>query len=330
MTFRVYESAQALFHGVVAAVAHEGADVAPITDVTSVGSNFGSAQRGTQEIIAGGFVLTNPRARLILSSARPVDLCFAIASTLWTMAGRDDLKSIAFYNPRGRSFSDDGVMLSGALGRRIVGDDGGQLKAVLSRLRDDPTSRRGAVLSLRASDVVRPPRDTPCSIAFQYLVREGQLVAVTFMRSQSVVGVLPYDLFTYTMLQESVAVTLGIEVGAYYHIAGSLHYYDDEQETVARVLDEEAVPLMPMPRMTTSMLGGDSVLALAEEDVRTRLAADPGADVDVYSYGLGSYWTGLLSVLVVGVRQRLGCPIPARELESVPSCYRSHLSYGKQ
>ena len=54
-----------------------------------------------------------------LPGARRIDLGYAIANVLWTIAGSNTLREISCYNPVGESFSDDGLTLFGA--RRDTG-----------------------------------------------------------------------------------------------------------------------------------------------------------------------------------------------------------------
>ena len=85
-----------------------------VADPLSVGSGFGTKERKTREIVAASFSILNARHRLIASTARPIDLGYAIANVIWTMAGSNTLREISYYNPIGERFSDDGVTLFGA------------------------------------------------------------------------------------------------------------------------------------------------------------------------------------------------------------------------
>jgi thymidylate synthase len=326
MTLPTYGTAQAAFRDAVERVHASGNEVAPIRDTTSVGSQFGRKSRGTRELIADGFILRDPRARIISSAARPFDLTFAIANVVWTLSGNNDLEMIAFYKPQGRSFSNDGFTLAGAVGHRIFASpDGDQASAIVNRLRADPASRRTVLQVLSPSDIIVPPLDTPCSIAFEYLLRDGCLTGITFMRSQSVVGVLPYDLFLFTTIQETLAVALGADLGAYHHISGSLHYYEDEAESVIGVLAEAVHPPVSMPRMSTACMGAANKMALAEAEVRLHLRHDPTAKIDVHSFELDAYWTQILRVLIAGGRRKLGADSTLSELALIDEPYRSAL-----
>lgn len=322
----IYSTAQAAFQDAVGRVSTRGRQVAPIRDSSSVGSHFGQRSRTSRELLGDAFTLSDPRARIISSTARPIDLPFAVANAVWTLSGSNELEMIAFYNQRGRSFSEDGCTLAGAVGHRIFASAAGnQVSAVLDRLASDPTSRRTVLQVLNPADMIVPPLDTPCSIAFEYLLREKRLSSITFMRSQSVIGVLPYDLFLFTMLQESLAVALGVETGEYHHISGSLHYYEDESHLVTSICSEERTSSGPMPRMSKAYMGRGNKMSLAEAEVRSHLQHDPTITIDAEAYELDRYWTQLLRVLIAGGRRKMGVPSPAWELELIDDPYRSLL-----
>ena len=160
---------------------------------------------------------------------------------LATLNGSDELDEIAYYDPRGRDFSDDGVHLSGAFGKRLFRYDGklDQVELILAKLKDDESSRRTAGMILVPQDQVSGSREYPCAIAVQYLLRDGRLDAITFMRSQSAAFVLPYDAFLFMSLHCILSHRLGVEAGRHVHVSGSYHIYDDEVETVNAIIKDE-------------------------------------------------------------------------------------------
>jgi thymidylate synthase len=218
-------------------VLERGRPTASVTDPLSVGSAFGEAERPTREIIGYGFEVVDPHMCVIRSKARDPKLDFCFAMWLWTLAGSDDARWISHYNARGATFSDDGVRLNGAFGHRLRSASPlDQLHAVIAQLRTDPTSRRAVAHIASPVDALGASRDRPCAIALQYFIREGRLEAVTYMRSQSAAMVLPYDAFVFMATQYWLAAVLGIEAGAYHHITGSFHVYEEELELAKRVL----------------------------------------------------------------------------------------------
>jgi len=129
------------------------------------------------------------------------------------------------------SFTDRGVMF-GAYGTRIRG----QWSMVLDELRKDHDSRR-AVMTIYdgRSDLGRDVKDIPCTLSFQFLIRDDKLNMITTMRSNDVYRGLPYDLMQFGALLCATAQVLGLQPGTYYHRVGSFHLYETDVPHVNRI-----------------------------------------------------------------------------------------------
>jgi thymidylate synthase len=228
-------------------IIEDGRRVPGVQDPLSIGSEFGRRARPTLELLGYMFQVVNPLSCLFYSEERVPNLPYSVASLLWTLSGSDDVESISFYNALGRRFSDDGSRLAGAIGARLLGPDGNQIEAIVNRLSGDPSSRRTVGVVLRPDDNFRETRDYPCVLAVQYLLRDGELHAVTFMRSQSALMVLPYDAFAFMAIQCFLAAMLQVQPGTYTHFSGSCHIYEDEVSLAERVLGNEVRPVDVLP-----------------------------------------------------------------------------------
>jgi len=257
------ENADSLLSRVLSDLNLHGELVSPVVDRLSVASRFGKRFRRTKEIIGYQFVLANPRARVVYNKGRDFNLIFAFAQFLWNLSASNEIEPILTYNRRASEFSDDGRTIHGsAYWSRLLGEGNGQLQNVLNNLRNDPSSRRTFATIFRPEDNSGITRDVPCPIGVQYFVRDEKLQAVTYMRSNSAALMMPYNIFFFTMIQELIARELGLEPGKYVHFCGSLHYYEDEQLLVNRVIQAdgfERFAMRPMPRDTTLKQVGDVV-----------------------------------------------------------------------
>jgi thymidylate synthase len=274
----------------------EGVEVPGTKDETSIGSAFGTRPRPTKELVGYTFCLASPQKNHVRSSARNVDYGYACANLVWFLSGSRSVDDIAFYNNRGRLFSDDGRHFAGALGHRVIHTaEGDQLDAAIRTLQQDPTSRRALVVIYRAEDSIRRPRDTPCSIALHFLMRNNSLVAISNMRSQSAAMVMPYDVHLFTSLQAIVAHRVGVALGSYIHTANSLHYYLDEENVVSAVLDEPLAPQANQePVLTSHDVDSIPQVIIEERQMRAHLQQGGVEDFRV-SPDLGDFWTrGLL------------------------------------
>ena len=222
-----------------------GRHVESVKDPNSVASNWGCAARPSRELIGYSFRVNDPTQSLFYSSARVVRLDYLFGLFLWTIAGSNDATWLGYYHPLALNFSDDGMYLCGAFGKRLLNfrDSINQLEAISNLLRKDAASRRTFAAICTPEDNVLTTREYPCCIGVQYFLREGALHAITHMRAQSAFGVLPYDAFLFMTLQQLLAARLSLRNGAYIHQAGTFHLYESELEDVRKVLDSPITPI---------------------------------------------------------------------------------------
>lgn len=176
------------------------------------------------EIINAVTEIRDPRDNLVTSPIRGLSNKYAIGELLWYLSGSNSLKAISNYSKTWKKLSDDGKTVNSAYGYRIFEKFGfDQWEHVKSLLKKDPSSRQ-AVIHIKEPNP-EPTKDLPCTVALQYLIRDGKLYATTYMRSNDIWLGFPYDVFTFTCLQIKLAFELGVDIGTYTHIAGSLHLY---------------------------------------------------------------------------------------------------------
>jgi thymidylate synthase len=275
----VFDSANEIQHWALEEVMKSGRESAPRREVT-------------RELLFVAFELTNPRHRCVTIPERRWSLPLAVGEFCWHAAASDKVDFISYYAKRWRDFSDDGLTIAGSCyGKKIFSArEGGesQWSAVTNLLRTDPESRRAILTLQSAEDRSLSGRDVACATSLQFLVRAGALHAVVNMRSNDAVWGLPYDLFVFTMFQELMAVTLGLDLGSYHHVAASLHVYERHFQLAEQVIRAGVTDSQPMPTMTdVSRL--PSFLAY-EERLRLGLDRVPSNDLD-------PYWANMVHVL---------------------------------
>lgn len=251
--------------------------------------DFRPSPRGSRvhELVASGFELTDPRNRLILHPARAANYGFAVGELCWYIRGDSDLETMAYYNKRMSQFSDDGKTINSAYGMRMfepIHDYPGgapphsQWGAVLKELKDDPDSRRAVIHINQPRDLFKATcpdgsKDVPCTMALQFMVRDRRLVLHVTMRSNDLVWGTPYDVFSFTCLQECMLYELqdaGVPVddlGSYHHTATSLHVYDRHLEMAAKVANGPA-PERPAAMKPFTLEGMELIAHVCEPDIR--------------------------------------------------------------
>jgi len=185
---------------------------------------FVSSPRGQEvkELMAGQYIVKMP-AFLDLKE-RNVNVPFMFAEAAWIISGSNQLEEITPYMKVYANFSDDGVFLRGAYGPKIVD----QLGYVVDSIEKDNDTRQAVINIWRERP--GPSKDTSCTLSMQFLLRKGVLHMVTTMRSHDAVLGFTYDVFTFSMVANSVRLLLkarGIEceLGDLVVTAGSLHLY---------------------------------------------------------------------------------------------------------
>lgn len=106
-----------------------------------------------------------------------------------------------------------------------------QFNSVIRCLKNDKGTRQ-AVLS-----VWNPDKDMkinklgggnriPCSLNYQFMIRNDRLHCIYSMRSNSAIEHCPIDLYCATGLMEYVAKKLNVKVGTLTYVCGSLHAFN--------------------------------------------------------------------------------------------------------
>ena len=176
------------------------------------------------EIINATTVILDP-TRNICDSIRKMNMRYAIGEMIWYMSGNNELKAIQNITNAWDRMSDDGETVNSNYGWCIESKYGfNQWQYVYDMLKENPNSRQ-AVIHIKTADENKS-KDVNCTICLQFFVREGALFLTTYMRSNDLWMGFPYDIFQFTNMQILMAMQLGLKVGTYTHIAGSLHLYE--------------------------------------------------------------------------------------------------------
>ena len=199
--------------------------------------------RNGEVVLAPGPVTTVyscPIERVIFWPERDANPFFHLYEALWMLSGRDDLAPLLSYVKQMREYSDDGVTLHGAYGKRWRAHFGlDQLSRIAWRLRHNPDDRRSVLQMWDAAndlDRARWGKDVPCNLTAT-LQRDiaGRLDMVVFCRSNDIVwGAYGANLVHFSMMQEYVACLIGCEVGTYTQVSVNYHAYT---KTIANLWD---------------------------------------------------------------------------------------------
>jgi thymidylate synthase len=254
-----------------------------------------STKGAARELTAALLTIRNPRARFSHTENRAT-LFSCLGETLWYLAGSDKLDVIEHYIPSYRAFAGlkpDATVAPGAYGPRLFG--GGQesqISVVIGRMRQKKDTRQAVVQIFRASDLLQDEGDVPCTCTLQFLARGNALHLIANMRSNDAYRGLPHDVFAFTLIQELVARSLGVEVGTYSHFVGSLHLYETDELGARRYLAEGWQEKLQMPSMPV----GDpwhGLTWLFDQEGRIRA----GSRDQIATDSVAPYWADLARLL---------------------------------
>lgn len=207
--------------------------------VISNGRKVQVGSKLTFEIVNANLEFKNPRHRIVYCE-RKMNFPFAVAEWLCLMTGESRVELFTpFIADYGKRFSSDGKLIDGAYGFRTAFKSGkNQILEAIDVLKADMSSRQ-AVVSIYDGKLdlfQKATKSVPCTIAIQFLIRNEKLDMIVTMRSNDVYTGLVYDFFQFTMLQEFVSAHVGVELGTYYHNAGSFHVYEDDLPKIEKLI----------------------------------------------------------------------------------------------
>lgn len=215
-----------------------------LSDLLGHGEEVSSRSGKIKEILNVRLSHGEPRDRIIRFSGRKEDIFHQIAETLWVLGGSKDLRYLTPFLPKAPQFSDDGgrTWRSGYGPRmRDWGGQVDQVRKVLKRIRDKPTTRRAFISLVDPKVDQTPGQDVACNQVLSFILRgeEPKLHLTTQCRSNDCVwGFQGINFFEFTFLQELLASILGVEVGRFIHNATSFHLYERHWDRAENILED--------------------------------------------------------------------------------------------
>lgn len=200
------------------------------------------------EILNAMTVIEDPTRCILKSPIRKLPMRYMVGELLWYLSGNNSLDAICLYTSAWDRMSDDGKTVNSNYGDRIQhaiceisGEVFDQLKMVEDMLRKDPASRQAVIHIKQARNLLKyPTKDVNCTVCLQFFIREGKLYMTTYMRSNDLWMGFPNDVFQFTAIQVYLAMKLGVQLGTYTHIAGSLHLYERDYKTSLENIQKQA------------------------------------------------------------------------------------------
>jgi thymidylate synthase len=176
-------------------------------------------------------VYESPCERVLFWPQRDANPFLHLYESLWMLDGRNDIAPLLKFTKQFAEYSDDGITQHGAYGfrwRKHFGKD--QLVSIIGRLRGIEDDRR-SVLDIwdATEDLDRNGKDVPCNLSVTFEVLDGRLNMAVFCRSNDIIwGAYGANAVHFSMLQEYMAMKIGVAVGIYTQISANWHAYEGE------------------------------------------------------------------------------------------------------
>ncbi len=183
-------------------------------------------------------VYERPQERVLFHNGRDANPIFHLMESIWMLAGRRDVAFLEQFNSKIGQYSDDGVNFNAAYGyrwRHHFGHD--QLLEVIRMLEKDYKSRQAVVQMWDVEDLTKQTKDKACNMQVIFDIRRGRLNMTVINRSNDMWwGAYGANAVHFSILQEFVALALGVPVGDYRQSSHNLHLYTELYD-VSRYLD---------------------------------------------------------------------------------------------
>ena len=186
-------------------------------------------------------ILNNPNNNLITLKSRKLSNKYLRAEMNWYSSGDRHIKHIKDHASMWKRIANDQGFVNSNYGAFVYHDEyegKTQYQWCLDSLKKDKYSRQAVINYNSPMHKYANNKDFVCTIAQQFLIRDGKLYSTTMMRSNDFVYGLAYDLPWFTHVQRDLARDLKVKVGTYTHFVVSMHTYKKHFEMVGDIANE--------------------------------------------------------------------------------------------
>jgi len=205
-------------------------------DVSSNGSN-------QTELLFRSIELTDPTALSIGFPSRKFNVNYAVMEFLWYLSRNRNVENIGKCANIWLRIQDGQKEVESNYGTFILGEQWDWIK---SELKKDKDSRRCTIVIGQPYHKTKNWHDIPCTQYMQVFIRDNKLHLGVNMRSNDIIFGLCNDIFNFALFQQLMLNELreiypDLELGSYYHNAGSLHLYEMHYEMREHILMDATV-----------------------------------------------------------------------------------------
>jgi thymidylate synthase len=171
-----------------------------------------------------GFEIIRPEKNEINTPWRKWSKDYADYEWDWYMSANPNAEDISQRAKIWKNLMDDNGNVNSNYGYQWSRND--QLNKVIELLRKDNTTRRASLSLYDGKEIDLYEKDTICTYAINFYIRDNELNMQVMMRSNDLVYGFCNDQYCFSKLQMYVADKLGLKLGNYFHYVCNLHIYE--------------------------------------------------------------------------------------------------------
>ena len=220
--------------------------VKSLKSIETTGRSVQSRGTKQKELLFHSLCIEDPTALSIDVPARRINPDNAIAEWLWYLSQDRGVKNIGKLANIWLQIQDEKGECESNYGTYLLGQQWGW---VINELIKDPDSRRATLAINQPHHKGKNNADYPCTQYIHFFIRDNRLHLGVHMRSNDANFGFCNDVFTFCMFQQLMlndynhslkslrSTQPQIQLGKYYHTAGSFHIYENHWPMMDKILN---------------------------------------------------------------------------------------------
>ncbi len=209
-----------------------------LQDITYNGSKVMSNNSSQTELLFQSMEISDPTKLSIDHPSRKFNPGYSVLEFLWYLSGHRKTNNIGKCANIWLKIQDEQEEVESNYGTYILGE---QWDWIIDEFANDIDSRRCTIVIHQPHHKTKNAKDLPCTQYLQFFIRDNKLHLGVNMRSNDIIfgfcnDVFNFALFQQLMLNELRGIYPDLELGSYFHHAGSLHLYETHYDMRDNIL----------------------------------------------------------------------------------------------
>ena len=246
--------------------------------ITTDGKEVSSNSSNQTELLFRSMELTDPTNLGIHYPSRKFNINYAVMEFLWYLSRNRNVENIGKCANIWLRIQDGQKEVESNYGTFILGEQWDWIKEELTK---DKDSRRCTIVIGQPYHKTKNWYDIPCTQYIQVFIRDNKLHLGVNMRSNDIIfgfcnDVFNFCLFQQLMLNELREIYPDLELGSYYHSAGSLHLYEMHYDMRDNILTDKgphacASRYILKPEITIDYIDKENIFLPSEDMSKSEL-----------------------------------------------------------